>query len=132
MSGFGGSIGRAVLVAVTGATLGVAVAAPARDAGAGPAGVTCDIRVRDGASGVVLEGVVRSGAPVSGSYSLVVTTSGGGGSSDIRQSGEFDATGGATPLGTVTVAGNGRYTARLDVRWPHGSTSCTRRAAGWL
>lgn len=132
MSGLKSSIGRAVVVAVTGATLGLAVASPSHEAGAASSDVTCDIRVRDGAGGVVLEGVVRSGVPVSGSYSLVVTTSGGGGSSDIRQSGEFDAAGGATPLGMVTVSGGGRYTARLEVRWPRGSTSCTRRASGWL
>lgn len=51
---------------------------------------TCDIDVDRTPNGLRVTPVVRSDRAISGEYSLVITKSGSGGSSDISQGGPFD------------------------------------------
>lgn len=52
---------------------------------------SCDIDIDRTSSGIRVTPVVRSHKTLSGEYSLVITKSGAGGSSDISQGGPFDA-----------------------------------------
>lgn len=52
---------------------------------------TCDIDVVRTAIGVRITPVVRAGRSMEGEYTLVITKTGAGGSSDISQGGPFDA-----------------------------------------
>lgn len=54
-------------------------------------GFACDIDVDRTSNGIRVTPVVRAGKALSGEYSLVITKSGAGGSSDITQGGPFDA-----------------------------------------
>ncbi len=51
----------------------------------------CDIAVVKTSRGVRITPIVRSDRSLSGEYSIVITKSGAGGSSDISQGGPFDA-----------------------------------------
>jgi hypothetical protein len=97
-------------------------------------GVRCEIAVEMRSDGVTLEGFVDAASSITGSYELLVTKAGGGGSSDIRQGGEFSATSGArTPLGTVVLAGDGgTYTAKLKIRWDGKNAVCSESVRGSL
>jgi hypothetical protein len=53
--------------------------------------IRCEIQVKEHGNSVALEGVVFTKAAIEGSYQLRVSKSGGGGSSDINQSGDFSA-----------------------------------------
>ena len=98
-------------------------------AGDGPG---CEIHVSKRGRTTILEGIVLSSVPISGSYRLSVTSSGGGGTSDIEQSGAFTASGGeAARLGVVSLSGQaGTHTADLTIRWNGGSNHCSQRADG--
>lgn len=81
----------------------------------------CEVRVRHTGRGVELEGFVHADRPTSGSYRLVVS-SGGANSSDIEQSGEFDAAPGeAVSLGLAEIGGGGSVRARLTVEDENGA-----------
>ena len=101
---------------------------PAAAGSSGPDLVRCEIRVKNHGSTLTLEGVALAKASVSGSYSMQISSSGGGGSSDIDQSGDFSASPGAPgSLGVVNLSGSGaRYVARLHVTWNGGSAQCTK------
>ncbi len=94
----------------------------------------CEVRVAKSGSFMKLEGLVHAKSSVSGTYHLIIATSGGGGTSDIEQSGPFTATPGSPAnLGTVMLGGSSaNYTAKLSVKWNGQSTSCTRRIGGSL
>lgn len=79
----------------------------------------CEVRARRTSHGTELEGFVHSDRPTSGSYRLVISQSGAN-SSDIEQSGEFDAAPGeSVSLGLAEVSG-GRLHARLTVEDENG------------
>jgi hypothetical protein len=86
----------------------------------------CEIRVDDRGDNVVLEGLVFTRAPVSGSYQLRISQKGGGGSSDIVQSGDFSIGSGETgSLGIVSLSmSTKRYVAKLSVQWDDGAPDC--------
>lgn len=103
---------------------GVLAGTTAAEAGS----VRCEIHATSRSGGVVLEGVVYAKSNVEGSYTFSVSKSGGGGSSDINQSGDFSASPGSPgALGTVNLGGGGSYRARLEVRTDDGSASCSER-----
>ena len=97
-------------------------------------GVHCEIAVEKRSGGVTLEGFVDAASSISGSYELLVTKAGDGGSSNIRQGGEFSARAGArTPLGTVILGGgDGAYTAKLKINWDGKSAECRESVRGNL
>jgi hypothetical protein len=97
--------------------------------------VRCEIQVvKEHGNNVTLEGVVFAKTAIEGSYQLRVSKSGGGGSSNINQTGDFSAgPGEPSTLGTVTLGGDGgSYVARLTVTWDGGSIECTERVGGTL
>lgn len=96
--------------------------------------VRCAIEIKQRAGDVSLEGVVFSKTAIDGSYQLVVTKSGGGGSSNINQGGEFRTQPGRnTSLGIVMLSGDsGSYTAKLKVDWKGNSTECREKVRGNL
>ena len=105
--------------------------------GAGPTAsqpLRCEIQVQERGNSVALQGLVFAKTAIEGSYQLRVSKSGGGGSSDINQSGDFSAgPGEPSTLGTVSLGGDGgSYVARLTVTWDGGSIECTERVGGTL
>lgn len=110
--------------------LGVAaVAADQNDNGA----IRCEIHEKTTRSGVALEGVVKTKTDVAGSYRFKISASGGAGSSDINQSGDFTAGPNAeSSLGYVMLGGGGIYDARLDVTIDGRTIRCSKRIGGSL
>lgn len=81
--------------------------------------LTCDIAVVKTSHGVRITPVVRSDRSLSGEYSIVITKSGGGGSSDISQGGPFDAARGVKQaLGSseISLERGASFRAVLKVR----------------
>jgi hypothetical protein len=111
--------------------MGSAIAA-AGSAEAASEAVRCKIQVKDRAGGVSLEGVVNSETAIDGSYQLEVTKTGGGGGSNINQSGGFSTLPGRdTSIGIVMFGSEGgSYTATLKVKWDGSSTECRERVPG--
>lgn len=107
------------------------VAEPAFAGGSGD-GTRCEIRVGKRGGTTTLEGFVVAPSSISGSYRISVTSLGGGGGSDIDQSGQFSAgPGGPVSLGVVSLGGSsGGYRADLTVKWNGGSTRCSESASG--
>jgi hypothetical protein len=88
--------------------------------------VGCEIRTTKVSGGVRLEGVVFARKPATGEYEFVVSKSGGGGTSNSSQSGDFEL--GArqeSVVGEVMLGGGGSSKAHLTVRWDGGRTSCS-------
>jgi len=84
---------------------------------AGRDAVSCDVRARATANGVRIQAVARATRPFNGEYELVITKSGGGGSSDVTQSGPVAVGAGETvTLGSTEVGADGRYRAVLTLR----------------
>lgn len=111
-----------LLPAVVGVGLAVGTIGAATHAEAGP--LRCELQVSGQGSAVSLEAVVLSSTRADGTYQLHVSGPG----SDIAQSGEFSvAAGGKSSLSSVTLAGDGAYTARLSVTSSAGSSRCTKR-----
>ncbi len=117
-----------------GTLAGAAAAFGAGHVEASASGMTCRIDVKKRSGTTVLEGIVVSRTAIAGSYDIVVAKSGGGGSSDINQSGSFEAAPGReTSLGIVTLGGDaGRYKAKLTVKKIGSTIECHESAAGAL
>ncbi len=117
------------------AASGIGVAAlSAAQAGSDPASaVRCEIKASRSGSAVTLEGMVFAKRAVEGSYNLSVKKSGGAGQSDIKQSGAFNASAGTpTSVGTVTLGGEGTYSATLRIAAEGNTSECTQRVGGAL
>ena len=112
--------------------LGVMMAAP-ESASAGGSGLSCEIYESHRGGSIVLEGVVFAKSGAEGSYQFTITKSGGGGSSNVNQGGEFSVgSGGKSSLGSVTLGGDGSYSATLRVSADGHSTACKERIGGSL
>ena len=97
--------------------------------------VRCEIEVKELGSGVRLQGVVYADQGGHGEYQLQVRKSGGGGSSNINQAGEFSARANAPArLGVIQLGGDdGTYDARLKVFWNGQEYECRKSiGGGWL
>jgi hypothetical protein len=96
--------------------------------------IRCEIQVNERGPSVTLEGVVFAKTAIEGTYQLRVSKSGGGGSSDINQSGDFSAgPGEPSTVGTVMLGGDGgSFIAKLTVTWNGGSIECIERVGGTL
>lgn len=81
---------------------------------------------------VRLDALVHADTHVGGTYTFHVEKSGGGGSSTINQSGDFDATAGRSAiLSSVSLDSRGiAYKATLDVVIGDKSFSCTKQIGG--
>jgi hypothetical protein len=96
--------------------------------------VRCEIKVKDQGGTVALEGIVRADATTQGSYHFRVIKSGGGGSANIDQRGEFKA-GPDNPgqLGSVMLGSNGgTYVAKLTVTADGQTFECSEKVGGSL
>lgn len=83
------------------------------------AAVSCDVRARRTADGVVIQARAFADRDIDGEYDLVITKSGGGNSSDISQSGPLSlAAGTAATLGEneISVERGARLRAVLTLR----------------
>jgi hypothetical protein len=83
------------------------------------ASLDCDIDVRRTANGIRITPVVHSDRKLNGEYTLVITKSGGGNSSDISQGGPFDvARGESVRLGSseFSMERGAKFRATLKVR----------------
>lgn len=89
--------------------------------------VRCEIDVSDGGGGVTLKGRVYAKTGIDGTYRMRVSSTSG---SNINQSGDFSVSPGSSgDLGMVSLGGSGSYTARLEVTWDGGATSCSERGS---
>ncbi len=116
------------------AALGIVTAERATSETSNPQSrLSCTIEVDRSSGGVEMQALVAGAAGNSGSYRLVVRKTGGGSSANIDQSGEFalDA-GGSRELATVSLGGDGRYTARLSVSAGGRTVECTKHVGGAL
>jgi hypothetical protein len=96
-------------------------AAPMRESAAPRASlresVSCEVRVRPSSNGMLIQAVAHANRAINGDYELVITKSGGGGSSDVTQSGPFTAAAGeSVTLGSTELGADGRYRAVLTLR----------------
>jgi hypothetical protein len=79
--------------------------------------VSCDVRARTTRNGFLIQAVAHADRAFNGEYELVITKSGGSGSSDVTQSGPFSAAAGETvTLGSTELGADGRYRALLVLR----------------
>jgi hypothetical protein len=87
----------------------------------------CEIRAEPNGRGVLLEGLVFAAEPISGSYRFRISQRGAGGSSQINQGGEFEATPGEPEsLGTISIgSGPNSFTATLTVSFDGGTVDCS-------
>lgn len=100
---------------------------------ASAAALHCEIDVSHDGGTVSLAGVVHAPAGVAGSYRFRVAKSGGGGSSDIDQSGGFSVgSGGSAAVGSVSLGGGGSYLATLSVSGNGATAQCSQRVRGAL
>ncbi|MFZ2029198.1 MAG: curli-like amyloid fiber formation chaperone CsgH [Vitreimonas sp.] len=77
--------------------------------------VSCDVRARPTANGVLIQAVARADRAFDGEYELVITKSGGDGSADVMQSGPVSvAAGDSVTLGSTELSA-GRYRAVLTL-----------------
>ena len=107
--------------AATAAGLAAACAMPLGAATGGAEGpVACALTVTERGGMVTVEGVVEARSAVSGAYDLALRQSSFGGSSDIRQGGDFTLAAGAVEsLGSASFSGtaagiDGTLTVTVD------------------
>jgi hypothetical protein len=92
----------------------------------------CEIQTSTAKGMVALEGVLHTDIAIAGSYRFRVISSGGGGSSNIQQGGEFEA-GPDEPatLGTVMLGNSGgTYRAILEVMADGKLVACAEQTGG--
>lgn len=81
--------------------------------------VTCEIRSRRTANGLLIQARAFADRDISGEYDLVITKSGAAGSSDISQSGALDLAAGSSALlgeNEISVERGARVRAVLTLR----------------
>jgi hypothetical protein len=124
------ALASVALIAVI-AAMPVAGEAGAQAAGTSD-GTRCELKVGKRSGMTTLEGFVSATSTISGSYRISVTSAGGGGGSDVDQSGAFTAKSGqSVSLGVVSMGGTpGKYTADLTVTWNAGSIQCIEHVDG--
>ena len=113
----------ALVIAPFGAAEGTDIAMASKSAKA----LSCEIRSTDIRGGVRLQAIVAGRGGASGEYEFVVAKSGGGGTSNVSQGGEFDiSAGNETVVGEVTLgsAEKAKVKASLTVTSANGKTAC--------
>jgi hypothetical protein len=99
-----------------------AYAEPARLA-AHDGAVSCEVRSRRTANGLLIQARAFADRDISGEYDLAITKSGASGSSDISQSGALDLRAGSSALlgeSEISVEQGARVRARLTLRDENG------------
>ena len=87
---------------------------------------TCEIKAASNGGMLALQGVVHAGMALSGSYQMRVSGQGPGGSSNLKQGGQFNAAAGeAVTLGQVMVDNSGgTYDVTLSIDSAEGKVDC--------
>lgn len=112
---------QALIVGLTLAGFSAAACAiPASNAQAADADtpLRCEIALDRVAGGTMIEGRVSSTTAVSGTYAMAITSRSSGGATTIRQSGDFEATPGATTMLSETrlMGAPANHSVELEVR----------------
>jgi hypothetical protein len=96
--------------------------------------IRCEIKVRDQGGSVSLEGAVFADKAIQGAYHFRVNKSGGGGSANIDQRGEFTAGPDAPErLGSVALSANGgTYIAKLTISADGQTFECSEKVGASL
>jgi hypothetical protein len=77
---------------------------------------------------MLIQAVAHANRAINGDYELVITKSGGAGSSDVTQSGPFTAAAGeSVTLGSTELGADGRYRAVLVLRDASGEVCSLER-----
>lgn len=86
----------------------------------------CEISLERVQGGTMIEGRVTSDTTVNGSYTMAITSRSSGGSTTIRQSGDFQATPGSPAILSETrmMGAPGNHNVDLDVRVGGRALSC--------
>ena len=90
--------------------------------------VSCEIRVAAAGGARELSAVVKAAAPVAGSYQFDLNAVSAGGNANTSQGDDVSLAAGETVVSTTSVNAGSKYTAKLTVTWPGGSTSCVSRS----
>lgn len=77
--------------------------------------VSCDVRMRPTANGMLIQAIARADRAFDGEYELVVTKNGGGGSADVTQGGPVSVAAGDAVTLSSTELSAGRYRAVLTL-----------------
>jgi hypothetical protein len=85
--------------------------AAAAERGQAYAALSCEVRSRRTANGVLIHARARADRPITGDYDLVITKSGGGNSADISQSGRA-----ALAAGVSTIIGESEISVERGTR----------------
>lgn len=92
-----------------------------------PSPEACEIRAIETPSGVRLESVVYGAPGETGSYRMTMARSGSGGSSEVRQGGDFTIEENGEAVVSVTEMNRGAFDgihAHMDVENGYGSYAC--------
>lgn len=86
----------------------------------------CEIALEHVSGGTVIEGRVASNTSVNGTYAMAITSRSSGGTSTIRQSGDFEAAPGETTTlsGTRLMGSPASHSVDLEVRVNGRRLSC--------
>jgi hypothetical protein len=86
----------------------------------------CEIALEPMMGGTMIEGRVSSNTSVTGTYAMAITSRSSGGTSTIRQSGDFEAAAGetATLSGTRLMGSPASHSVDLEVRVNGRRLSC--------
>lgn len=120
----------ALPLAPLGAIHGGAPAGPADIKADAP--LRCEIRTTPVSGGVELAGIAAADRPLSGTYELDVRKTGGGGTSNTMQGGEFELRPGEDAIVSVVglgLEGGASFNATLVLRWKGGEVSCSASGA---
>lgn len=121
----------AVMAALAAAGAAGVLAFPASPNATPASPPSCQIDVSRSGAAVQIKAIVSAKGQKSGSYRLIVGSSGGN-SSRINQSGDYFVDNGSTVVGEVSLGGRGSFNAHLLVSADGQSVECSRRVSGAL
>ena len=120
---------RVILAAIAGLSIANAAGLNANSEG----GLKCRIESRSAGGMTELKGVVVAGRGVKGRYQFTISSSGAGGSSDVRQAGDFSAEAGKkAEVGFASLSIDGHYKAALSVVVDGKTYQCREEFGGAL
>jgi hypothetical protein len=95
----------------------------------GDGNLSCEIKATKQSGMISIEALATAKQSASGTYRFEISGGSNGGSSTIRQGGEFSAgTGETATLGQVTLGANGaRYDAKLTINAGGKALTCSER-----
>jgi hypothetical protein len=119
-------------IALTALATGAALAGSGGSGSMARGGLACGLSQTRSGGEIILVPSVQSAKAASGSYDLRVSGGGSGGTSTIRQGGDFSlAAGGSARLGSLSLMARGAsYDVTLEVTTPAASARCSTAVSG--